>query len=153
MTRPMRPSEQHKMLGDAIHWLTALEADHAQVVASLRDWSGGLTSGGGPTGKNSISDPTGQSALATDSWGLMRAELADLVLAVYRKAKDLERIRREVVEPPPEKQPADRGLASCANGHGCPDDAWATKAGRCDRCYAYQYKYDRDRRKSKEGEG
>jgi hypothetical protein len=137
-----------KMLGDAIHWLSALERDQAQVVANLRDWSGGLSSGGGPQPKNAVSDPTGNAAMAVDSWGLMRAELGDLILAVYRKAKDAEKIRREVVEPPPEKEPADRGLAECCNPN-CPDEAWAVKAGRCERCYAYKWKYDRDRRMSK----
>lgn len=149
MTRPMRPSEQHKMLGDAIHWLSALERDHAQVVASLRDWSGGLSSGGGPTGKNSISDPTGQAAMAVDSWGLMRAELADLILAVYRKAKDAEKIRREVVEPPPPVTHSNAGLAECCNPN-CPDEAWAVKGGRCRSCYDYKRAHDRDRRKSRD---
>lgn len=151
MTRPLRPSEQHRMLGDAIAWLGRLEADHATFVAHLRDWSGGLTSGGGPQPKNAVSDPTGQSALAVDEWGQMRARSAELILAVYRSAKDLEAMRREVVSPPPPREPEERGLAKCCNPN-CPDDAWAEKAGRCSPCYQYKRRTDRDRRKSREGE-
>ena len=148
MTRPVRPSEQHRSLVTAISRLDRFAAAHAQVVANLRDWSAGIGSGGGPKAKGAVSDPTGEGALNVDEWGQMRERVAELVDRVWRDAMELEGIRAKVAAPPPPKAPEHRGLTRCANLHGCPDDAWATKAGRCEACYRYLRRTDRDRRLS-----
>lgn len=149
MTRNQRPSEQRADLLTAISRLERFAHAHHTVTANLRDWSAGASSGSsGPRPKNAVSDPTGQAAMSTDEWGLMRQRVAELIHQAWRAACDLEDIRRQVAAPALPKEPAERGLAKCANP-ACPDDAWAVKAGRCDACYAYRRRTDRDRRKSK----
>jgi hypothetical protein len=138
MSRSRRPSELGVLLNKAIANLEAFEDDQRHVVERLRDWSTGVSSASsGPGQKNAVSDPTGTAALGRDLWGAMRGEIEAAILAVHRSALDLERVRRTVMEPPLAKEPELRGLAHCANALGCPDDAWAEKAGQCNACRTY----------------
>ena len=152
MTRPVRPSELAATLDRDLDLLARLRADLPHLVATLRDWSAGIRSGGG-AGGGGVGDPTGHAALTTDEWAGRRRDLERRVATIHAAVLDLEKIRREVIDPPPPTEPAARGLVHCANIHGCPDDAWATKAGRCDTCYGYQRRTGRDRRLSGQPRG
>lgn len=55
---------------------------------------------------------------------------------------------RWCLTPSPEVAKHNAGLAKCANQFGCPDDAWASKAGRCQACYEYNRRTQRDRVKA-----
>lgn len=150
MTRPQRPSEQRADLLTAISRLERFAHDHPTVVANLRDWSAGVGGSGGPRPVNAVSDPTGQAAMATDEWGMMRQRVGELIHAAWRAACDLEDIRRQVASPALPKEPEERGIPFCANPT-CPDAPTpAVKAGRCEACYRFRRRTDRDRRKSKE---
>lgn len=153
MTRPVRPSELAATLDRDLDLLARLRADLPRVVATLRDWSSGIRSGGAASGAGSVSDPTGHAALTADEWAGRRHRLERLVATIHAAALNAERIRADVLAPPVERAPAARGLVHCANLHGCPDDAWATKAGRCDTCYGYQRRTGRDRRLSGQPRG
>lgn len=147
MTRPARPTEQRRQLDTICDLLARFTAAHPTITTNLRDWTNGTTTTGGPGPKNTISDPTGNTALTVDHWATIRTRVDDHVRTLYRLACDLERVRQEVAAPPLPKQPEQRGLAHCANPN-CPDDAWAVKAGRCEPCYRYRLRTDRDRRTS-----
>jgi hypothetical protein len=146
MSRSRRPSELGALLAKALANLAAFDRDQHNVTERLRDWSSGVSSSAsGPGQKNAVSDPTGTAALGRDAWGAMRGEIEAAVLAVHRSALDLERVRRTVMEPPLAKEPEQRGLAHCANALGCPDDAWAEKAGQCNACRTYFVRNNRYR--------
>ena len=154
MPRGRRPSEREQHLTIAADYFERLRRDHLKVVGRLRDWSAGIGGAGGPQPKNSISDPTGQAALAVDEWGTARHRLELLIDDVCRTLDRIEQIRRQVMAPPPSADEVERersnqradGLQPCANAHGCPSDGWATKAGRCEACYKYRQRSGRDRR-------
>lgn len=131
--------------------LSRLDNDHPKIVDRLRDWAGTISGGnGGPTAKGTVSDPTGNAAMAVDEWGQTRTRMDQLIRTMATAAADLEFIRRQVMDTDttdPDK-PNQRAatLQPCANQNGCPDDAWACRAGRCDTCYAYRHRTGRDRR-------
>jgi hypothetical protein len=105
------------------------------VDASLREWSAGLSSGnGGPGPKNEISDPTGNQATSRDEFGLLRSRVFEHVMEIHRRVVELDRIGRVVVDKPVEQVTTPIGLSKCSNALGCPDDAWAEKAGQCAPC-------------------
>ena len=52
---------------------------------------------------------------------------------------------RWCLNPPAEVTKHNASLSKCANQFGCPDDAWACKAGRCLTCYEYNRRTGRDR--------
>jgi hypothetical protein len=145
MPRNPRPSELAHTAGFIALAARRAEADVLQVLANLRDWSAGASnSSSGPSPKNQVSRPTEAQALGHDQWAQLRAKLVEHLQLADRAMREVERIRREVMDPPPERLPVERGLVRCANVHGC--DAWAEKAGRCDTCYRYLRRTDRDRR-------
>jgi hypothetical protein len=146
MSRNRRPSELDALLAQAIARLETFGAQRAQVTERLRDWaSGASASGGGPGQKNAVSDPTGNAALARDEWALMRQTVESAILDVHRAALDIELIRRTVMSPALPKEPELRGLEHCGNVLGCPDDAWAEKAGQCNACRTYFVRHQRYR--------
>lgn len=157
MPRGRRPSEREQHLTIAADHMARIQRDHLKVVGRLRDWSAGIGGTGGPQPKNSISDPTGQTALAVDEFGTARNRLEALIDEVCRRLDRIEVIRREVMAPPPTLEEVERertnqradGLQPCANQHGCPDEGWATKAGRCETCYKYRARNGQDRRVSR----
>lgn len=161
MARGRRPSERERHLAIAGDYMLRLQRDHLRVISRLRDWSAGISGNGGPIPKNSISDPTGQSALAVDEFGTARHKLEVLIDEVCKRMELIEFIRREVMAPPPTLEEVERergnqqagSLQHCANCHGCPDEAWATKAGRCEACYKYRARHGRDRRVSRRSDG
>jgi hypothetical protein len=143
MPRPLRSNE---MVDRLRRITTDLDGLHPERTSdALRDFSAGPGSGGGPSPKNQISDPTGNAALSRDSWAMMRVEMSQIINRMVLDASRLVSIEREVLAPPPPKAPVDRGLVKCCNVHGCPDDAWAIKAGRCIACYEALRRTERDR--------
>lgn len=126
----------------------AAELGDKLVEADRRaqDWSSPLRSPGGPTPKNSVSDPTGATATA-------RATIEDRYAAslerrcreFHRAALNLSGLVTEITAGP--KELPDNSLAPCANPHGCPSEAWAERRGRCHSCYRYVRRHGRDRRK------
>lgn len=150
--RTLRRSEVTIRLQRALNDLEHL--DPARLIDALRDFAAGIGSGsGGPSPKNQISDPTGNGALAIDEWAHMRQEVSDLVRRISTDAHRLVIIQRFALEPALPKQPADRGIAACANLHGCPTDSWADVAGRCKPCYEALRRTGRDRRVSGQASG
>lgn len=150
MTRRARPSETQARLERAVAKLEDLASSHAQVVRDLRQWAlGPSSSSSGPGPRNAVSDPTGQAAVNGDEWGRMLERYTETVERVVRDVANLDAIRRTVVAPVvrPEEQPI--GLVHCANMHGCPDGAWAEKAGRCNACRTFLVRTGRDRTESR----
>ena len=161
MARLPRPSERNQIIQGAIVYAQRISHDYLTLDARLRDWTSGTGGSGGPRPKGSISDPTGTAALTTDEHGQMRRRLSELLDRICRDLATVETIRREVMAPPPTVEELERqahnqkvgALQPCANIHGCPDEAWATKAGRCENCYRAMKRNGRDRRVSGQPRG
>lgn len=150
MTRPRRPSELDSMLDHAIGRLCDFLANAPTTRTRLRDWSVGVSSSSsGPGQRNAVSDPTGNQATnSADPFSVMRREIEAAIVAVHRSALDLERIHRLVNTDAQPPEPEQRGLAKCGNQLGCPDDAWAEKAGQCNACRTYFMRHQRYRSSS-----
>ena len=147
MSRTRRPTELHHTARQLAIAADRCQDEILQVLRFLREWSAGAThSADGPSPKNQVSRPTEAQALGHDQFARMRDRLIEQLLVADRAMREVDSIRREVMSGPPPARPAERGLAKCCNMHGCPDDAWAVKAGRCDTCYRYRARTDRDRR-------
>jgi hypothetical protein len=116
---------------------------HRQVAAWSKGVSGGST---GPGQKNAVSDPTGNSALATDEFGILAERANNLLTVAHRAIKDLYRLTTEYSAPPLPKEPEARGVKLCANMHGCEEHA--THAGRCHACHTHWMRHTTDRSKS-----
>ena len=144
--RSAKPSEIAARCNFAAAASENLSRDVTQVLKRLRDWSVGAGGGaGGPTPKNQVSRPVEAQALNPDEHGRAREEFIAAILAADAALRRAEKIRRWVMAPPPPAHPVERGLAKCCNPRGCPDDAWAERAGRCDACYRFRRRLDRDR--------
>lgn len=135
-------------LRESLGILAELILDWAEWDARSRAWStrGYPTStrAGGGGRSTTATSPTETAALTPDLITGQRleqyarvSELLDLLVTM-----DRQRLAVMKLSPP---APDERGVARCANAHGCPDDAHAAKAGRCLRCYDYQYRTGRDR--------
>lgn len=152
MTKPKRNATQHqRALTETIAMLTAYQTDQTTVINRLRDWATGLTTThSGPTSKGTIADPTGNTALSVDEWGQARTRLEALITTAHTTATALEAIRKQIMATdttdPDDPDNQTGALQVCANSHGCPDDNWASKAGRCEACYQYRHRNNRDRR-------
>ncbi len=147
MPRTKRPSELAQTAGFIHLAARRCQADVAVVLGRLRDWSAGASStSSGPSPKNQVGRPTEAQALGHDQFGQLREQLVHQLLIADRAMRNVESIRRQVMDDPPSRHPEERGLAKCCNIHGCPDDAWAERAGRCDTCYRYHRRNDLDRR-------
>lgn len=144
MPRPLRKSElvrATQQLADHANWLNS---QLFELLRRLDDYSAGPTGNAGPKPKNAVADPTGRQAIDDDIWTRERQQLSDSIRVAASALAEANRIRRHVLEPPPAREPADRGIPRCANIHGC--DAFADVAGRCRPCYDYRRKHDTDRR-------
>jgi hypothetical protein len=144
--RNLKPSELVARAGFIAAAGENATAQLPKVLKQLREWStsaGGGASGPGP--KNQVGRPTEAAALSVDEFARAREELVAALLTADAAMRQVERIRRWVMTPPPPAHPVERGLAKCCNPRGCPDDAWAEKAGRCDACYRFRLRTDRDR--------
>ena len=148
--RPIRPSRLSELLARSRTKLAPL--DLVAVCDQLRDWTAAVATGGGGGGRTySVADPTGTAATTTaaDYAAGVRARIEYHVMTIDAHAASLAKLCALVTDPPPLPDPADRGLIQCANVHGCPDEAWAEKAGRCGACYQHHRRHDgRDRRLS-----
>ena len=145
--RQTRPSESQYAVQRALARIEMAYSDIPLMFARLREWSSDVGSSSGSVGpKNQVGDPTGNTAVnTTDENARMIAELHAICDSIHRDSLDLDRIRRHTMAPAIPKQPEERGLEKCKNMHGCPDDAWAWKAGRCDACHTYWRRNERDR--------
>lgn len=145
MTRPRRPSERMKVLTDIVAMVTAIVLHDSEFHRRAAAWSKG-TSGGstGPGQKNAVSDPTGNSALATDEFGILAERANNLLTVAHRAIKDLHRLTTEVCAPPLPKEPEARGVELCANMYGCENNA--THAGRCPACHQHWMRHTTDRK-------
>lgn len=134
---------------DARTTLARLERDINILQLRLHAWAkDGYPSGGSSIGsKGGFSDPTGNAALGRDEVRADREEFETLIEEVSSKFLRLESIRKKYVDVQTATATHNAGLVACANQHGCPDQAWATKAGRCPTCYEYKRVNQRDRRK------
>ena len=156
MSRPTRPSERTKVFQRSIQILRRVGDNDRIVVGRLREWTAGLSGSGGPSSKGTVSDPTGNAALAVDEHGALRARYNRAITDLWLAVRQLDSIEREVMKPAlthaeaQQRQENQRvgALQPCANLHGCPDDEWATKAGRCEACYRYRVRRGSDRRVS-----
>lgn len=101
--------------------------------------------------KGDHSDPTGSSATArvepeqgwarevADAWPPALKACEESVVRVNDLMVPLSDCLRKG------KPQRRQDIPACANIHGCPDDAKAVKAGRCDTCYQYRARNERDR--------
>lgn len=134
-------------LTDAGQLLARLAQQLPDLERRLTAWAkdGYPSQSGAPGGAGTISDPTAQAVVTPDRVRLDREQLHANIIRLHDIAVTLDMIRRTYMEPKPDKQPQPHTLAKCSNMHGCPDDAWADKAGRCSACYQYLRRTQRDR--------
>lgn len=135
------------LIKDAARRATLIAKVYQRADAQLNEWQGPERGGNetGITGKGGHGDPTGQQVTGSDYAIQRRIQLHRLVEQLDDATRELGIICREVLESSNGKDPSQRGHDPCANQNGCPDGAWATKAGRCQRCYMYLYRNGKDR--------
>jgi len=118
----------------------------AELQKMSRDGYPSRTPGNGEPGSGSggIADPTGLAAVdpgeARDHVDTVLG-LCEAILWRATLLTDALQPWVEILAARPAKTPSERGLAKCANPHGCPDDGWAIRAGRCDTCAQYRYRH------------
>lgn len=115
-------------------------ADFVALQRRLAIWS----RDGYPTGTDrqtrgaTIGDPTAAAVLAPDEVRRDREQLAQLITQAHEIMTKAEGIRSKYMTAAKQAERHNRSLTRCANIHGCPDDMWAAKAGRCLACYEYR---------------
>lgn len=124
-----------------------LLADHPGLQKCFTLWSrdGYPSSSGGTRVTGTISDPTAQAVLASDEVSRDRDTYNEKVIQAHQLLKEADAIRAKYMTTTERAVKHNQGLTKCANLHGCPDDAWASKAGRCSACYEYNRRNQRDR--------
>ena len=118
----------------------------AELTVLARDGYASRTPGNGDPagGSGGISDPVSRSALAPDEASDHIETISGLCEAILWRTTLLTDALQpwvDLLARRPAKTPSDRGLAKCANPHGCPDDGWAVRSGRCDTCAQYRYRH------------
>ena len=113
-----------------------LEQRGKEAQRRSSDWALPATSSVGPAGKNVISRPTESAAFQTAF--MLHAELDDRTKAAFAAAHDLVDVIGRIMY----TASLHDAMKDCANPT-C--DAKATKAGRCETCYAYEHRTGRDR--------
>lgn len=128
--------------------ITKLAKQHRQLVAAIDALAADgypTNSGQGARGKNNISDPTANAALKHDEASQDRQRLRTLIIRLGDITFELDDIRTKYLKPH-QPAPTRDAPALCANMYGCPDNALAHKAGRCQECFEHKRAHDRDRR-------
>ena len=140
-------------LNDLNTIVRTLTADFATLQRRLALWSrdGYPTSSGGTRVRGGVSDPTAAAVLTPDEVRQDRDKLTTLITAAHDLLAEADTIRTRYMTTTKEVQRHNQALTKCANMHGCPDDSWATKAGRCSTCYEYNRVNQRDRHQSAAG--
>lgn len=147
MSRPRRPSERQQVHAHIIAMITTISHNDNEFHRLAATYSKGTNAGTtGPGQKNAVSDPTGNSALNTDEFGILPELANDKLTTAYQAIKELHRLTIEVCAPPLPKEPEGRGIELCANMHGCEEHA--THAGRCHACHTHWMRHTTDRSKS-----
>lgn len=106
---------------------------------------------GYPTGSmnarasGTVSDPTANAALSSDEVRRDRDRLSALIIQAHSIMRDADIIRTRYMNTTTRAEEHNAQLSKCANIHGCPDDSWACKAGRCTSCYEFNRRNGRDR--------
>lgn len=121
--------------------------DFAELQKRLALWS----RDGYPTGSlnarssGTVSDPTANAALSSDEVRRDRDELSSLIVRAHGLLRDADNIRARYMNTTINAEQHNAQLTRCENIHGCPDGAWACKAGRCTTCYQFNRRNGRDR--------
>lgn len=144
--KPMKRFVDH-YLSDLTAMANTLSADFQVLQRRLALWSrdgypSGLT---GTVAGGAISDPTATAVLSPDPVRKDRERLSELVVKAHEILGEADSIRSKYMTTATQAQRHNQGLAKCANQYGCPDDAWASKAGRCSTCYEYRRRHQGDR--------
>lgn len=126
-----------------------IDSEYPEIHKRFKAWSRGgfpASTGGGPGSKGAISDPTGREAIEGDDVRLLSERFHTCLELVLSNANLMKAIRDEIMRTDRTTAEAKRDtLQKCCNAFGCPEDAWAEKAGRCNACYQYRYRNGRDR--------
>ena len=134
-------------LADIVALVRTINADFPALQKRLALWSrdGYPTGTGVSAGKGSISDPTAAAVLVSDDIRKDRDRLSLIIIQAHDLLREADNIRTRYMTTETRTAKHNASLSKCANIHGCPDDSWAAKAGRCLVCYEYQRRNMRDR--------
>ncbi len=134
-------------LADLAHLVATLHTDFPALQGRLALWSrdGYPTGSSGTRRGGTIGDPTASAVLASDEVRRDRQRLEELVVRAHDLLKEADTIRGRYMSAAAQVTKHNQALTKCANIHGCPDDGWASKAGRCATCYEYVRRTERDR--------
>lgn len=125
-----------------------LTRQHNKLVATLNDLAADSypsSAGLGARCKNHISDPTANAALKHDEPTQDRQRFRILTTRLHDVANELDNIRAKYLNTPTATPAPTNTPSPCANMHGCPDNNWADKAGRCKPCFEHMRTHNRDR--------
>lgn len=137
---------EHLKIANTI--ITQLAKQHRQLVAAIDALAADgypTNSGQGARGKNNISDPTANAALKHDEASQDRQRLRTLIIRLGDITFELDNLRAKYMNTH-RPTPTRNTPPLCANMYGCPDNALAHKAGRCQDCFEHKRTHNRDRR-------
>jgi hypothetical protein len=134
-------------LADVAALVRTLSTDFVALQKRLALWSrdGYPTGQSGSRSKGAVGDPTALAVIASDDIRKDRDRLTSLIIQAHDILKEADIIRSRYMTTTSTATKHNATLTKCANMHGCPDDMWAAKAGRCLNCYEYQRRTCRDR--------
>lgn len=134
-------------LADAAALVRTLTTDFAALQKRLALWSrdGYPTGQSGTRTKGAVGDPTALAVIASDDIRKDRDRLTSLIIQAHENLKEADMIRARYMTTTSTATIHNATLTKCANMHGCPEDMWAAKAGRCLNCCEYQRRNQRDR--------
>lgn len=140
----------NEYLNDLHTMIQSLQRDFTTLQRRLIAWAqdGYPTSTGTPGSKGGFSDPTASAVINPDQVRKDREHLEQIIINVHTQLTKADAIRAQYINTNTTTTKHNNSLTKCSNQHGCPDDAWAAKAGRCLTCYEYNRTNQRDRRKS-----
>jgi hypothetical protein len=141
-------------------YVKVMAPEHPEMERRFKEWSRsgfpGSTMGGFGGGPSIIADGervpvTGvelAAVFSSDQIADMHQRYNATLHETLGHLVQLWAIRHDILEGGKEAQKAKKRqntLTDCANAHGCPDEAWGWKAGRCGTCYQYRRRTGRDR--------
>lgn len=136
-------TDTRQMIDQLHHEFTDLER---RLTAWAKDGYPSTSGQPATSGGGGISDPTAQAVLAPDQVRLDREQLHANLIRLHDISVTLDHIRRTYMTPDNEKNLEQlRKLEACANQLGCPDQAYAAKAGRCSACYQHHRRTGEER--------
>jgi hypothetical protein len=134
-------------LADIAALVRTLSNDFTALQRRLALWSrDGYPTGSSATRvKGAVGDPTASAVIASDDIRKDRDRLSSLIIQAHELLKEADIIRSRYMTTTTKAVKHNASLTKCVNMHGCPEDMWAAKAGRCLTCYEYQRRTGRDR--------